>query len=73
MQNPGKATDTQIVSCPQCKGPALFAPTNLWRPFCSKRCKSRDFGAWASEEFRLPDSEPKMDEILNEVDQKNLH
>ncbi len=42
-----------IVRCPACGGPSLFAPTNSWRPFCSQRCKQVDFGAWASEEFRV--------------------
>ncbi len=41
------------VRCPACGGPSLFAPTNAWRPFCSQRCKQVDFGAWASEEFRV--------------------
>lgn len=42
-----------IVRCPACGGDSLFAPINPWRPFCSQRCKQVDFGAWASEEFRV--------------------
>jgi uncharacterized protein len=42
------------VVCPTCKGPALFAPANAWRPFCSERCRTTDLGAWASEQFRVP-------------------
>jgi uncharacterized protein len=42
-----------IVRCPACGGDSVFAPTNEWRPFCSQRCKQVDFGAWASEEFRV--------------------
>jgi uncharacterized protein len=42
-----------IVRCPACGGESLFAPSNEWRPFCSQRCKQVDFGAWASEEFRV--------------------
>jgi uncharacterized protein len=42
-----------IVKCPACGGESLFAPSNEWRPFCSQRCKQVDFGAWASEEFRV--------------------
>jgi len=41
------------VSCPSCKGPALFHPDNRWRPFCSERCRQADLGAWASERFRV--------------------
>jgi endogenous inhibitor of DNA gyrase (YacG/DUF329 family) len=44
----------KVVVCPACKGPSLYATSNPSRPFCSERCKGRDFGAWASESFRLP-------------------
>ena len=48
------------VPCPRCARPALFAPENKWRPFCSERCKLIDLGAWASERFRVPlEEEPK--------------
>ncbi len=33
-------------------------PENRFRPFCSQRCKSIDFGAWAAEEYRIPQQEP---------------
>jgi endogenous inhibitor of DNA gyrase (YacG/DUF329 family) len=41
------------VPCPACKRPALFHPSNAWRPFCSERCRNADLGAWASEQFRV--------------------
>jgi len=50
------------VRCPACGGPSLFAPTNPYRPFCSERCKNLDFGAWASESFRLPGEAPPDDQ-----------
>lgn len=43
----------KIVRCPNCKGDSLYAPENPARPFCSQRCKNNDFGAWASEAFRV--------------------
>ena len=43
----------RIVSCPGCRGPSVFAPANPYRPFCCARCKGHDFGAWASESFRV--------------------
>jgi endogenous inhibitor of DNA gyrase (YacG/DUF329 family) len=49
--------DTDIlrhVRCPGCGGHSLYAPSNPARPFCSERCKNMDFGAWASESFRVP-------------------
>ncbi|MBC7547576.1 MAG: DNA gyrase inhibitor YacG [Polaromonas sp.] len=52
----------KIVTCPACKGPSVYAPNNVFRPFCSARCKNLDFGAWASEDFRLPADAPPDDE-----------
>lgn len=26
---------------------------NLWRPFCSERCKMIDLGAWASDAYSI--------------------
>ncbi|HVQ02138.1 MAG TPA: DNA gyrase inhibitor YacG [Burkholderiaceae bacterium] len=50
------------VQCPTCGRPTEYSPRNLWRPFCSERCRGMDLGAWASERFRIaspPDpSEP---------------
>lgn len=42
------------VRCPACGGQSVYAPSNLYRPFCGERCKSLDLGAWASERFSLP-------------------
>jgi endogenous inhibitor of DNA gyrase (YacG/DUF329 family) len=48
------------VACPRCGAPALFAPENAWRPFCSERCRLIDLGNWASENYRVADdSEPQ--------------
>jgi uncharacterized protein len=44
----------RTVACPACGKPALFAPANPWRPFCSDRCRLSDLGGWASEEYRIP-------------------
>lgn len=43
----------QVVRCPTCGADSLYAVTNPFRPFCSARCKNNDFGAWASEAFRV--------------------
>jgi endogenous inhibitor of DNA gyrase (YacG/DUF329 family) len=42
------------VACPRCGEQATFSSANPWRPFCSERCKTIDFGAWASESYRVP-------------------
>ncbi|MBA2690172.1 MAG: DNA gyrase inhibitor YacG [Burkholderiales bacterium] len=44
----------KLVSCPQCGKPAIFAPENRFRPFCSERCKMIDLGHWAAESYRVP-------------------
>ena len=48
------ATAARTVPCPRCGQPARFAPDNPYRPFCGARCKARDLGAWASEDFCVP-------------------
>jgi len=42
-----------MVRCPTCGGPSRYTPDNACRPFCSERCRSLDFGAWASEAYRV--------------------
>jgi uncharacterized protein len=60
-----RKTDTakpRIVRCPACGGDSIYAQSNPYRPFCSERCKNVDLGAWASEEFRVPEKPPLEDE-----------
>ena len=54
----------RIVKCPTCGGSSVYGPQNPFRPFCSERCKHIDFGAWASESYRVgappdPEDEPQ--------------
>ena len=65
MSSPPKPSPAEArqVRCPTCGRPALYAPENPWRPFCSARCRGVDLGAWASERYRVeappaPDDEP---------------
>jgi len=30
---------------------------SAFRPFCSERCRNIDLGAWAAEEYRVPEQE----------------
>ncbi len=57
----------RIVRCPGCGGDSLYAPTNPFRPFCSERCKNMDFGAWASENFRMPSEAPPDDQPFGDA------
>jgi endogenous inhibitor of DNA gyrase (YacG/DUF329 family) len=56
--NPAAPIQPRQVRCPACGGNSLYSSSNLYRPFCSARCKGVDLGAWASEEFKLPDNTP---------------
>lgn len=48
-----QAVPDRIVRCPACCGDSVYAVSNPYRPFCSPRCKNLDFGAWASEGYRV--------------------
>jgi len=47
-----------VVNCPICSAPVEWTPESRWRPFCSQRCRTIDLGAWASEAYRIPLTEP---------------
>lgn len=49
---------SRSVPCPTCGTLAVYGPCNPWRPFCSRRCRSIDLGAWASERFSVPAEKP---------------
>ncbi|WP_372657684.1 DNA gyrase inhibitor YacG [Hydrogenophaga sp.] len=61
MADPAPELPVKIVRCPACAGDSLYAHSNPYRPFCSARCKGVDFGAWASESFKLPEQESNSD------------
>ena len=50
------------VRCPACGGDSVYAASNPDRPFCSPRCKNLDFGAWASESYRVAAPPPSEDD-----------
>ncbi len=56
----------RFVSCPHCKANSVYAQSNPYRPFCSERCKSMDFGAWADEAFRVPQRDDAPDATSHE-------
>ena len=61
---PGKP---RLVICPTCAGDSVYGTSNAFRPFCSKRCKNLDFGAWASEAFRVPTEAPPEDQVYGDA------
>jgi endogenous inhibitor of DNA gyrase (YacG/DUF329 family) len=61
------SSQERTVVCPSCKGPSIYSPRNLYRPFCSDRCKSIDLGAWANQEFAIP-TPPTTEDLLDMAD-----
>ena len=41
------------VKCPTCQTRVEWTNENMFRPFCSERCKLIDLGAWASGEHKI--------------------
>ncbi|HEY3327287.1 MAG TPA: DNA gyrase inhibitor YacG [Novimethylophilus sp.] len=54
------------VACPTCGEPVEYRTDNPWRPFCSERCKLMDLGQWASEGYRIPESEKPPKDLNDE-------
>ena len=54
---PTKPKAAPIVNCPICGNRAVYGPENPYRPFCSERCKLIDLGQWATESYRIPETE----------------
>ena len=42
-----------FVDCPTCGAKVEWNELQLWRPFCSERCRLIDLGKWAGEEHRI--------------------
>lgn len=49
------------IKCAHC-GKETAWENNEFRPFCSERCKTLDFGAWIDEEYVVPE-EVEDDEL----------
>ena len=56
-----KPKKTAQVKCPQCKKASVWSQDNEFRPFCSKRCRLIDLGAWAGEEYQIA-AQPSLDD-----------
>ena len=41
------------VPCPTCQQSIEWTPANVYRPFCSERCRLIDLGEWFSEERKI--------------------
>jgi endogenous inhibitor of DNA gyrase (YacG/DUF329 family) len=42
-----------IVKCPTCQRAVPWTTEQLFKPFCSERCRMIDLGEWVMEEKRI--------------------
>jgi len=42
-----------MPNCPRCEKETILSNKNLYRPFCSEKCKLIDFGSWANEDNKI--------------------
>ena len=55
---------TKKVKCPTCGKEIEWNTAQAWRPFCSERCRLIDLGEWATESYRIPDTQKLPEEQL---------
>jgi uncharacterized protein len=60
-----------ILKCPRC-GKETESAGNMFRPFCSERCKLLDLGNWAMGAYRLPETDAAENESEETKPQKDL-
>ncbi|MDG1206881.1 MAG: DNA gyrase inhibitor YacG [Pseudomonadales bacterium] len=59
---------TLKVKCPTCDTSVLWHADNLWRPFCSERCKLIDLGEWADGKRFIPADAEHDDVTASDLD-----
>jgi len=58
----------RIVRCPTCGKSSEYSPRNLFRPFCSERCRTNDLGAWAEGRYAIPAEKINADDFSSDDD-----
>ncbi|MEE8058628.1 MAG: DNA gyrase inhibitor YacG [Pseudomonadales bacterium] len=56
---------TKFVRCPVCNTKTAWSTNNTNRPFCSERCRNKDFVAWANEENVMA-GDSDYDDVLSD-------
>ncbi|MES2604307.1 MAG: DNA gyrase inhibitor YacG [Pseudomonadota bacterium] len=60
-------TPVKHTNCPTCRKQVAWLETEIYRPFCSRKCQLIDFGEWATERHSIPaDTRPDLDDAANE-------
>lgn len=52
--------------CPRCKKQIEYSTENVFRPFCSQRCRDVDLGAWLTGENAIPGENIETIDVDNE-------
>jgi len=60
----------RIVTCPTCGTAVKWTRGNVYRPFCSERCKLIDFGAWVDEQHAIEGDSVEDDMLSGQLDDK---
>jgi uncharacterized protein len=61
----------KFAACPTCKKDAELSAANLYRPFCSKRCRLIDLGQWVNESYSISEKTTVDDSFIPDSTQKH--
>ncbi|MCB1692174.1 MAG: DNA gyrase inhibitor YacG [Pseudomonadales bacterium] len=56
------------VKCPTCQKDVRWTSDNIYRPFCSERCRLIDLGEWASGNRYIPEDAEYDDATADEIE-----
>ncbi|HAZ41418.1 MAG TPA: DNA gyrase inhibitor YacG [Methylococcaceae bacterium] len=59
-------TAPTTVNCPSCGKKVAWTLVEVFRPFCSERCKLIDLGEWATEGYAIADTSASLEEETDE-------
>ncbi|MFT3928664.1 MAG: DNA gyrase inhibitor YacG [Spongiibacteraceae bacterium] len=59
-----------LVKCPTCRTKIIWSETNPHRPFCSERCRNKDFIDWANEEHRISGDDDHNDLLSEDLNRQ---
>ena len=62
---------SKIALCPICNKQTVLSESNLFRPFCSKRCRLIDLGQWINESYSIKEVTSIDNEFTINPEQKH--
>jgi hypothetical protein len=60
------------INCPHCGKKKTWTAENVFKPFCSERCKLIDLGGWAAEKYRVSGEKINPENDQNDDDDEKL-